>query len=151
MESIRSSSEFPKLTSDISIKNADFLAELSNESSLTITEHVRRAAALYQLSMGVYEDGGGVYAVSGQEREVIPLFDLEQQDEESPVAVSLSVNLNTETAKLFQDLGIGAISGKTRVLDNIINHYLQAVQKSLSDHKIIVEYSNNTQHELFFL
>ncbi|HEY8992445.1 MAG TPA: hypothetical protein VIM37_01185 [Candidatus Microsaccharimonas sp.] len=150
MEKITPGNEYLHLESDVLSKNADALRELVEHSSFTLTEHIRRAAALYQLSLRMYEDGGDVHSVSEAGAEVIPLFDRPAID--SDVRVNLSVkNINKETASLFKDLGINKINFETTVMDNVINHYYQASIRSLNGQKIIAETSQGIKNELLFL
>lgn len=149
MEHVASSNEYPQLKSDILSRHADTLRELAAESS-SVTEHVRRATALYQLSMQAYQDGGGLYAMSRQGSEPIPLFDV-SEDSASQDRANLTVNLNAETAKALYELGVTTHDSDTTILDNVINHYTLAVRKSKEGYAIIIEYGNGTKGELFFL
>jgi hypothetical protein len=150
MEKITPGNEYLHLESDILSKNADALKELVDCSSLTITEHIRRAATLYQLSLQMYENGGEVHSVSEHGAEIIPLFD--QPVSDSDIRVTLSVkNINKETANLFMNLGINETDPDTAVLDNVINHYYQATIRSMNGQKIIVETALGVKNELLFL
>ena len=151
MENIEPQNEYFRLKSDILPVNAEALKVLSDTSSYTITEHIRRASALYQLSMNVYTEGGNVHSISRNGAEILPLFVLSTKDKDDGNRVALSVNLNAETAKFLQSLGVETVSANTTVLDNIINHYYHATQRSKNGEKIIVESSQGEKNELVFL
>ena len=150
MEIVTPNNEYFVLKSEISTRNANFLRELSDQS-LTVTEHIRRATAFYHLAMRVYENGGSIYSLLDQESEIIPLFDPGRDSENALDRVMLSVNLNVETAKVLQDLGVSEESSETSVLDNVLHHYCKAVEKSKNGQKIIVDYSNGVKNELLFI
>lgn len=148
MENIKSQNEYFRLQSDILAQNAAALKELADNSSYPITEHIRRATALYQLSMNTYAEGGNVHSVSENGAEIIPLFLLSLDENESRVA--LSVNINAETAQFLQSVGVEMDGADTTVLDNIINHYYHLTQRTMDGQKIIVETSKGEKGELVF-
>jgi hypothetical protein len=149
MEKITPSNELFRLESEIRSKNADALRELVEHSTLTATEHIRRAAALYQLSMEMYEKGGDIHSVSEDGIAIIPLFDTDTKDTDE--RTRLSVNVNVETANLFQSLGINDDDLNTTVLDNVINHYSEASARLRKGYKIIIQNPSGIQNELMFL
>jgi len=151
MEKITLGNEYLRLNSDISTRNAEALLELGEGGDLTMTEQVRRATAFYHHAMLMYVEGGDVHSVSDLGSETIPLFDSPVGDAEVSTRVALSVNLNIETAKVLQNLGVGRQSAETSVLDNVINHYYQAVRRSNNGQKLIAESSDGIQRELVFL
>jgi len=150
MEKITPGDEYLHLESDIMPKNADALRQLIDDSSFTLAEHIRRAAALYQLSIEMYEKGGDIYSVSQNGPEVIPLFDINVGDTDERVKLSVK-NINSEVAKLFEKLGIDDANTNTTVLDNVINYYYEATVRAKKGDKIFVESPDGAKNELLFI
>ena len=151
MENIEQQHKYFRLKSDISPVNAEALRGLVDTSSYTITEHIRRASALYQLSMNIYEEGGNVHSVSPNGDEILPLFLLSTEDKDDGNRVPFSVNLNAETAEFLQSLGVETNSANTTVLDNVINYYIHTTQRSKNGDQIIVESFRGEKYRLGLL
>jgi len=150
MEKLTPGGEYTLLESQILTKNADYLQELVERSSYTLTEHIRRAGTFYKLSMDMFENGGDVHSVSADGPEVIPLFD--QPANDLDVRINLSIKkVNEATADAFKKLGINDSNPDTHVMDNVINHYYQATIRSWDGHKIIIENAQGVKQELLFL
>ena len=148
MEQISPRFEYYKLESDITAKNAQVLNTMREVTLVSVTEQIRRAAALYNLAVDMFDQGGSIQSVFEDKTELIPLFYQPSDDEPS---VSLTVNINKETAELFKKLGVNSNNNDTFVLDNVIHHYHVITDRYLSGHKIITESSSGVKREMELL
>ena len=151
MEEITPRSEYYLLESHISAQNAQILRAIHEVTAVSFTEQIRRAAALYDLALDIFNQGGNMHYALDEGAEMIPLFNQPNDEGYDESRVFLRVNINTETANLFKKLGVNSNDNETYVLDNVIHHYQLVTNKYLAGHKIIAESPEGLKREIELL
>lgn len=140
--------DFLRLDADISFQNAQKLKELQDLFPISLTEHVRRAVAIYTFAVQNFTNGGSVHGVTKSGPEIIPLFYAPDDVNKDETKVHLSVNINKAVARALEELGLGVESEDTGVLDNVINYYGHIMTSLNRGSKLVVVNADGSESEL---